>query len=69
LIIRELQEMLNSLDISDGNIATGQMRVDVNVQVAGEKNEGPVIDIKNICSARNIERAVQYEFERQVELL
>ena len=61
--------MLNSLDISDGNIASGQMRVDVNVQVAGEKAEGPVIDIKNICSARNIERAVQYEFERQVELL
>jgi len=69
LIIRELQEMLNSLDISDGSIKEGEMRVDVHIQVAGEKNEGPVVDIKNICSTRNIERAVQYEFERQVDLL
>ena len=45
------------------------MRVDVSVQVAGEKNEGPIIDIKNVNNSRNIEKAVEYEFERQVEML
>ena len=63
------QEMLNTLDVSEARIDKGQMRVDVNIQVAGEKNEGPIIDIKNISNSRNIERAVEFEFERQVNLL
>ena len=61
--------MLQTLDISGGRIDKGQMRVDVSVQVSGEKNEGPTVDIKNVSNSRNIEKAVEYEFERQVNML
>ena len=54
--------MLNTLEISDAKISEGQMRVDVNLQVEGEKHSGPVVDIKNVGSTKNIERAVEYEF-------
>ena len=69
LIIRELQEMLATLEISDAKIENGGMRVDVSVQVEGEKHSGPVVEIKNISSSRNIERAVEFESERQIDML
>ena len=38
LIVRELQELLKSLGISDAGIESGQLRVDITVSVQGEKN-------------------------------
>ena len=45
------------------------MRVDVSLQVEGDKHTGPVIEIKNVKSSKNVEKAVEYEFERQIGLL
>ena len=77
LIVREVQDMLRSLNISKGNIDAGQLRVDVNVSVRGESTkpgvsseiQSPTVQIKNISSARNIERAVEFEFRRHIQAL
>jgi len=69
LIVRELQEMLNTLGISQANIENGQLRVDVNLFVQGEKNESPRVDIKTILSSKDAERAVEFEYRRHIEML
>jgi aspartyl-tRNA(Asn)/glutamyl-tRNA(Gln) amidotransferase subunit B len=69
LIVREMQELLQSLEISSAHIDQGQMRVDVNVSVEGEKMSSNRIEIKNVAGAKNVERAVEYEFRRHIELL
>ena len=67
--MRELQELLTSLEISDAQIDQGQLRVDVNVSVIGEKVKSDRVEIKNVAGAKNVEKAVEYEFRRHVELL
>lgn len=69
LIIRELQELLSTLEISDAQLSLGQMRVDVHLQVEGEKHSGPVVDIKGLSSPKQIENAVEYEYLRHIDLL
>lgn len=50
-------------------ISHDQLRVDVNLQVKGEKYAGPVVDIKNLQSPKSIESAVEHEYLRQIDLL
>ena len=77
LIVREVQDMLRSLNISKGNIEAGQLRVDVNISVRGESAkpgvsseiQSPTVQVKNVSSARNIERAVEFEFRRHIKAL
>ena len=69
LVVRELSELLNTLDISRAEIADGTMRVDVSLQVEGDKFSGPTVDIKNLSSPRNLERAVEFEYLRHVDML
>lgn len=69
LIVRELQELLKSLGISDAQIENGQLRVDVNISVQGEKNESPRVEIKNVAGSKNVERAVEHEYRRHIEML
>ena len=69
LIVRELQELLNTLGISQANIENGQLRVDVNLSVQGEKYESPRVDIKTIPGSKACEFAVEYEYRRHIEML
>ena len=69
LIVRELQELLSQLEISDAQIDQGQLRVDVNVSVHGEKNHSDRVEIKNVAGAKNVERAVEFEYRRHIDLL
>ena len=69
LIVRELQELLKSLGISDAQIENGQLRVDVNISVQGEKYESPRVEIKNVAGSKNVERAVEFEYRRHIEML
>ena len=69
LIVRELQELLNTLGISQANIENGQLRVDVNLSVQGEKNESPRVDIKTLQGSKDAERAVEYEYRRHIDML
>ena len=60
---------MSSLNISEARMHEGEMRVDVSLQVEGEKHSGPTVDIKNLSSPKSIERAVEYEFERHINML
>ncbi len=61
----ELQLILRYLDVSDVDMEKGQMRCEVNISL----NMGTKVEIKNLNSFRLVERAIDYETERQTELL
>ncbi|MDR2336491.1 MAG: Asp-tRNA(Asn)/Glu-tRNA(Gln) amidotransferase subunit GatB [Candidatus Nomurabacteria bacterium] len=67
----ELQRLAIYSGASDANLYYGNMRFDVNISVAqkGDKKLGTRAEIKNLNSFRSVEKAVEYEFIRQVELL
>lgn len=69
LVVREMQEMLATLGISEAKIDLGQMRVDVNVSIQGDTMHSERVEIKNVAGAKNIERAVEYEYKRHVAML
>jgi aspartyl-tRNA(Asn)/glutamyl-tRNA(Gln) amidotransferase subunit B len=68
---QELNLLMRYADVSDANLFYGNMRFDVNISVApkGSKVLGTRAEIKNLNSFRAVENCVNYEFERQVELL
>ncbi|KAJ8335655.1 hypothetical protein SKAU_G00389970 [Synaphobranchus kaupii] len=68
--VRELQLILQTLGTCQGNMSEGQLRVDANVSVhrPGEPL-GVRTEVKNINSARFLARAIDYEIERQMEVL
>ncbi|XP_048386333.1 glutamyl-tRNA(Gln) amidotransferase subunit B, mitochondrial isoform X3 [Stegostoma tigrinum] len=68
--VRELQLILHTLGTCHGNMAEGQLRVDANVSVhhRGEPY-GVRAEVKNINSARFLARAIDYEIQRQIDIL
>ncbi|KAG7458791.1 hypothetical protein MATL_G00224360 [Megalops atlanticus] len=68
--VRELQLILQTLGTCQGNMAEGQLRVDANVSVhrPGEPL-GVRTEVKNINSARFLARAIDYEIQRQMEVI
>jgi len=67
----KLRSILRYLGTCDGDMEKGSLRADVNVSVrrAGEAKLGTRCEIKNVNSIRFIKQAVEYESQRQVELL
>lgn len=66
---RELYLRMRYADVSDANLYYGNMRFDVNVSVSTNDNLGTRTETKNLNSFRSVERAVEYEIDRQIELL
>uniref|UniRef100_A0A3B5ACH2 Glutamyl-tRNA(Gln) amidotransferase subunit B, mitochondrial n=1 Tax=Stegastes partitus TaxID=144197 RepID=A0A3B5ACH2_9TELE len=68
--VRELQLILQALGTCQGNMSEGQLRVDANVSVhrPGEPL-GVRTEVKNINSARYLARAIDYEIQRQIDVL
>ncbi|XP_042341404.1 glutamyl-tRNA(Gln) amidotransferase subunit B, mitochondrial [Plectropomus leopardus] len=68
--VRELQLILQALGTCQGNMSEGQLRVDANVSVhrPGEPL-GVRTEVKNINSIRYLARAIDYEIQRQIEVL
>src|SRR5918992_3400482 len=68
---RKLREMLIALAVNDGNMEEGSLRCDANVSVrpAGATKLGTKTEVKNINSFRFLERALEYEIERQIDVL
>jgi aspartyl-tRNA(Asn)/glutamyl-tRNA(Gln) amidotransferase subunit B len=66
-----LRTMLQYLEICDGNMEEGSFRCDANISVRlpGTKALGTKVEIKNLNSFKGIEKALQYETERQIETL
>lgn len=67
----ELHRLMIYAGVTNGDLYQGNMRFDVNLSIApdGSKKLGTRAEIKNLNSFRSIERAAQYEFQRQSELL
>ena len=69
--LKKLHTVIRYLDISDAIMAEGSMRCDANISVrkAGDTELGTRTEIKNINSFRFVERAINYEVRRQIELI
>ncbi len=66
---RSMRQILKYLDVCDGNLEEGSMRADCNVSVrkVGDPKLGTKVEIKNINSFRFVEKAIEYEIERQID--
>jgi len=69
--MRKIHSLVQYLEICDGNMAEGSFRCDANVSVRpkGQKEFGTRAELKNINSFRFVERAINIEVERQIDLI
>jgi len=69
--VEELRNILRYINVCDGNLEEGSMRCDVNVSVMpkGSGEFGTRAEIKNVNSFRALQRAVEFEIERQIDLV
>ncbi len=69
--VEKLQQIMRYIGVSDCRMQEGSMRCDVNISVreAGSEKLGTRTEIKNMNSITFITKAMQYEFERQVDLI
>jgi len=69
--MKKIHSLVRYLDICDGNMQEGSFRCDANVSVrpAGQEAFGTRAEIKNINSFRFVERAINFEIERQIDLI
>jgi aspartyl-tRNA(Asn)/glutamyl-tRNA(Gln) amidotransferase subunit B len=66
---KELQLLLQYLDVSNANMEKGEMRVEVNISVSDTDAFGTKVEVKNINSFKAAGKAIDFEYKRQVELL
>jgi len=71
LYLAKIKQLVQYLEICDGNMEEGSLRCDANISVRpiGQKELGTKAEIKNMNSFRNVERAINYEIHRQIELI
>ncbi len=69
--MKKLHTLVRYLEICDGNMQEGSFRCDANVSVrpVGQKELGTRAEVKNLNSFRFIERAINHEIERQIEII
>jgi aspartyl-tRNA(Asn)/glutamyl-tRNA(Gln) amidotransferase subunit B len=69
--LTRLKQLLQYLEVSDCDMEKGSLRVDANVSVrpAGSATLGTKTEVKNMNSFANVERALQFEIERQITLI
>lgn len=71
LYLRKLKSILEYIEVSDCKMQEGSLRADVNVSVRkkGETKFGTRTEMKNMNSFRSITRAIDYEIERQIDVI
>lgn len=69
--LTELQKIMRYAGVSDCDQEKGQMRCDVNISMrpVGQKEFGTKVEIKNLNSSRHVHNSIDYEMQRQVEVL
>src|SRR6056297_2754102 len=69
--LTKIKQIVQYLEICDGNMEEGSLRCDANVSVRprGQEELGTRTELKNMNSFRNVERAITYEIERQIDLV
>ncbi len=70
-LVAEVRKLVRYLEICDGNMEEGSLRCDANVSVMlNDASEyGKKVEIKNMNSIRNVQRAIDHEVERQINLI
>jgi aspartyl-tRNA(Asn)/glutamyl-tRNA(Gln) amidotransferase subunit B len=69
--LTEIRKLVRYLDICDGNMEEGSMRCDANISIRlrGQEEYGIPVEVKNMNSIRNVQRAIEYEINRQIDCL
>lgn len=69
--LTEVRKLVRYLDICDGNMEEGSLRCDANISVRlkGAPEFGTKVEVKNMNSIRNVQRAIEFEIKRQIEAL
>lgn len=69
--MKKIHSLVRYLEICDGNMQEGSFRCDANVSVRpkGQEKFGTRAELKNINSFRNVERAINIEVERQIDVI
>jgi aspartyl-tRNA(Asn)/glutamyl-tRNA(Gln) amidotransferase subunit B len=69
--LTRLRQLVRYLGICDGNMEEGSLRCDANISIrpVGEKKFGTKTELKNMNSFRNVEKAIDFEINRQIQLL
>jgi aspartyl-tRNA(Asn)/glutamyl-tRNA(Gln) amidotransferase subunit B len=67
--LTEVRKLVRYLDICDGNMEEGSLRCDANISVRlkGSEKFGTKVEVKNMNSIRNVQRAIEFEINRQIE--
>ena len=69
--LTEIRKLVRYLEICDGNMEEGSLRCDANISVRlkGVKALGTKVEVKNMNSIRNVQKAIDFEIVRQIEVL
>ncbi len=69
--LNEVRKLVRYLDVCDGNMEEGSLRCDANisVRIKGSKEYGKRTEVKNMNSFRNVQRAIDFEVKRQIDIL
>lgn len=69
--LSKIRQLVTYLDICDGNMEEGSLRCDANVSIRlkGEKKLGTKTEVKNLNSFRFVEKALEFEINRQIDLI
>ncbi|TRX52422.1 Asp-tRNA(Asn)/Glu-tRNA(Gln) amidotransferase subunit GatB [Fulvivirga sp. M361] len=69
--LTEVRRLVRYLEICDGNMEEGSLRCDANVSVRlkGTEKLGKKVEVKNLNSIKNVQKAIDFEVERQINLL
>lgn len=69
-LLTEIRQLVRHLNVSDGNMEEGSLRCDANISIRakGTSEFGTRCEVKNLNSIRNVRRAMDFEFNRQVEV-
>ena len=70
-LLTEIRQLVRFLNVSDGNMEEGSLRCDANISIRekGTTAYGTRCEVKNVNSMRNVRRAMDFEFSRQVEVV
>jgi len=70
-LLSEIRKLVRHLDVSDGNMEEGSLRCDANISIRenGTTAFGTRCEVKNLNSMRNVRRAMEFEFSRQINVV
>ncbi|MFD2287063.1 Asp-tRNA(Asn)/Glu-tRNA(Gln) amidotransferase subunit GatB [Pedobacter petrophilus] len=70
-LLSEIRKLVRHLNVSDGNMEEGSLRCDANISIRenGTTAFGTRCEVKNLNSMRNVRRAMEFEFTRQIEVV